>query len=139
MAQVVLAPSEFAEDLEVNLGRANGNIYQRKPGVPGVHDGQIMVRLKKKRFIIIDYSIVPTNEDTQAAELSSHIHIPIGAGKQICTQSDCPKIGVPALLWDSDPNEPASLVSVWQLMKLCVLWQSNQLTKSLSLFTLVST
>jgi len=57
----VLTPFvEFAEDVDLRLGRANGNVFHRKQGVEGGHDGQIMVRLKKKRFVVIEYGIVPT-------------------------------------------------------------------------------
>lgn len=69
---VVLPIEEFAHDLEYKLGRANGNVFHRNPGVEGLHDGQIMVRLKKKRFIIIDYSIVPNSADIAAAATSPH-------------------------------------------------------------------
>lgn len=83
-------PKEFEEDANLRLGRANGNVYRRKPGVEGVHDGQIMVRLKKKRFLVLDYS-------------------PEAGGRQVCSCTNCNKIAVPALLYDSDPNEPSSL------------------------------
>lgn len=106
---VILPPEEFAEDLDRRLGRANGNIYQRKPGIPNVHDGQIMVRLKKKRFIIIDYSIVPSAQDSATAALSPQILCPVGAGKQKCVTPECPKVGVPVMLFDSDPEQPISL------------------------------
>jgi hypothetical protein len=109
MTQVQLAPEDYAEDLEIHLGRANGNVFQRKSGVEGVHDGQIMVRLKKKRFIILDYSIEPTDADLQAAEMSPHISIPVGAGKTKCVSPSCTKVGVPVMLYDSEPHEPASL------------------------------
>jgi hypothetical protein len=109
MSQVVLSPDSFAVDLEMNLGRANGNVYQRQPGIPGVNDGQIMVRLKKKRYIIIDYSIKPNEADFHEAELSPHIAIPEGAGQVQCTAPNCSKVGVPVLLYDSEPGEPASL------------------------------
>lgn len=72
---IILPYEEFAHDLEVKLGRANGNIFVRKPGVEGLHDGQIMVRLKKKRFIIIDYSIVPTAADIAAAAVTNHVMV----------------------------------------------------------------
>jgi hypothetical protein len=55
---ICLRPEDFADDAERCLGRENGNTYQRKPGLDNVHDCQIMVRLKKKRFIIIDYGKV---------------------------------------------------------------------------------
>ena len=85
MAQVILSPKEFAADLE-NLGRANGNIFHRIPHVDGVHDGQVMVRLKKKRFVILDYSIQPNEADLQVAAANDFIKIPKLAGKSICTK-----------------------------------------------------
>eukprot|EP00980_Cylindrotheca_fusiformis_P002827 scaffold672_cov126-Cylindrotheca_fusiformis.AAC.28 len=120
--QVILPMEEFAEDLDVRLGRANGNIYHRRPGVEGVHDGQVMVRLKKKRFIIIDYSIVPTEADLAAAEVSPQISCPSGAGKQKCHTPECTKVGVPVSLYDSDPNEPTSL---YLRSGLCFTCQRN--------------
>lgn len=120
--QVILSPEEFAEDLEIRLGRANGNIYHRKPGVEGVHDGQVMVRLKKKRYVILDYAIIPNEHDIQTAQNVSHITIPPGAGKQSCTNADCNKVGVPVLLYDSDPSEPPSL---YMRSGLCFTCQRN--------------
>lgn len=120
--QVVVPLEEFAEDLELRLGRANGNVYHRREGVEGVHDGQVMVRLKKKRFIIVDYSIVPNEADFQAAEEDPHINVPKGAGKQKCVTPECPKVGVPVLLYDSEPNEPTSL---YMRSGLCFTCQRN--------------
>lgn len=108
-SSMMLPFGEFAEDLENNLGRANGNCYQRRPGIPNVHDGQIMVRLKKKRFIVIDYSIVPSPGDLAYAAVTPYVKTPPGAGIQKCTTVNCPKIGVPVCLFDSDPDEPISL------------------------------
>ena len=71
---IFLRPEEFAEDAESRLGRANGNTYQRKPGISNVHDGYIMVRLKKKRFVILDDGFIPNNHDnetTKAALISA--------------------------------------------------------------------
>jgi hypothetical protein len=113
---------EFAEDLDLRLGRANGNIFQRRSGVEGVHDGQVMVRLKKKRFIILDYSIVPTAADIAAANVIPYVAVPPGAGKQKCQVPECTKVGVPCLLHDSDPNEPASL---YMRSGLCFTCQRN--------------
>jgi hypothetical protein len=96
---MMLPFGEFAEDLENNLGRANGNCYQRRPGIPNVHDGQIMVRLKKKRFIVIDYSIVPSPGDLAYAAVTPYVKTPPGAGIQKCTTVNCPKIGVPVCLF----------------------------------------
>jgi hypothetical protein len=119
--QVILPLEDFAEDLDLRLGRANGNVFQRRPGIEGCHDGQVMVRLKKKRFIVIDYSIVPNEHDLQASAMNPHINVPLGAGVTKCTGKvvgpagegsplvQCQKVGVPVLLYDSEPNEPASL------------------------------
>ena len=93
--QIPELPAIFADDVENRLGRANGNVYISKSGVDQVHDGQIMVRLKKKRFIIIDYSM-PFDS------------VP-GSEKRICIAPNCNKIGVPTLLYDSVPSEQASL------------------------------
>jgi hypothetical protein len=106
---VVLSPDEFASDLDLHLGRANGNIYQRNAGIEGVHDGQYMIRLIKKRFVILDYSIVPTEADMQAAAVNPHIIIPDGAGKNKCHSPECTKVGVPVCLYDSNPDETPPL------------------------------
>lgn len=74
-----------------------------------MHDGQIMVRLKKKRFIIIDYSIVPTQHDLNYVKDIPYIVVPEGAGERLCATRNCPRIGVPVQLYDSEPDEPASL------------------------------
>lgn len=119
---ILLPPEEYAEDLELRLGRANGNIYYRKTGVEGIHDGQVMVRLKKKRFVILDYSIIPTEEEIQLASIHPHIACPEGAGKRQCVTPGCQKVGVPVLLYDSDPTEPASL---YLRSGLCFTCQRN--------------
>lgn len=133
--QVVMPLEEFAEDLDLRLGRANGNIYQRKQGIQGVHDGQVMVRLKKKRFIVIDYGIVPTEQDIQAAAMHPNITVPLGAGVTKCTGKvaslpeapgaplvQCKKVGVPVLLYDSEPEEAPSL---YLRSGLCFTCQRN--------------
>ena len=137
--QVHLPLEDFAEDLDLCLGRVNGNIYQRKPGVNGVHDGQVMVRLKKKRFIVIDYGIVPNEHDLQASAMSPHINVPLGGGVTKCTGKvagpvdpanpgatptlvPCKKIGVPILLHDSEPDQPPSL---YLRSGLCFICQRN--------------
>jgi len=103
------ADTHYITEAESHLGKANGNVYHSRPGVEGVHDGQIMVRLKKKRFIVIDYSFEPTEEDTQLAAQTPHVKVLEGAGKRKCTMAKCPKIGVPVCLYDSEPHETASL------------------------------
>jgi hypothetical protein len=120
--QVILPLEDFAEDLEQRLGRANGNIYHRRPGIEGVHDGQVMVRLKKKRFIVLDYSIVPNEADLHHASMSSYIRCLDGAGKKPCTAAGCNKVGVPVLLYDSEPHEPQSL---YLRSGLCFICQRN--------------
>ncbi|KAL3908386.1 MAG: hypothetical protein SGARI_003085, partial [Bacillariaceae sp.] len=120
--QVILPLEDFAEDLEQRLGRANGNIFVRREGVKDVHDGQVMVRLKKKRFIVIDYSIVPNKTDLRHSSNSPYIRCPEGAGKKKCTVSTCNKVGVPVLLYDSDPFEPQSL---YLRSGLCFTCQRN--------------
>jgi hypothetical protein len=121
-SSVIIPLEEFAEDLDLRLGRANGNIYHRKAGVDGVHDGQIMVRLKKKRFIIIDYGILPSTADLQAAAINPHVSAPDGAGKTQCVSPNCVKVGVPVLLYDSEPTETASL---YMRSGLCFMCQRN--------------
>ncbi len=130
--QVVLPLEEFAEDLDLRLGRANGNIYQRKQGIEGLHDGQVMVRLKKKRFIVMDYGIVPNEQDIQAAAMHPNISVPLGAGVTKCTGKvasepggplvQCKKVGVPVLLYDSEPEEAPSL---YLRSGLCFVCQRN--------------
>ena len=120
--QVILPMEDFQDDVELRLGRANGNIYHRQQGIEGIHDGQVMVRLKKKRYIVIDYSIIPNEHDLQWAATHPHITIPNGAGKQKCTTLECTKVGVPVCLYDSEPNEP---ISLYLRAGLCFTCQRN--------------
>ena len=120
--QVILPMEDFQDDVELRLGRANGNIYHRHQGIEGIHDGQVMVRLKKKRYIVIDYSIIPNEHDLQWAATHPHITIPNGAGKQKCTTLECTKVGVPVCLYDSEPNEP---ISLYLRAGLCFTCQRN--------------
>ena len=94
--------SDFLHDAQHVLGRANGNLHRRIPPVPGVHDGQVMVRLKKKRFVVLDYTM----------------------GKTQCTVPSCTKVGVPQCLYDSHAvtGEPTSL---YQRSGLCFDCQRN--------------
>jgi hypothetical protein len=101
--------AEVSLEAEATLGRANGNVYYRRPGVDNVHDGQVMVRLKKKRFVLLDYSFEPTSvEINEAAQYYPNCSIPSGAGVVKCRTCNV-KIGVPVCLYDSDPSEPTSL------------------------------
>ncbi|KAL7466171.1 hypothetical protein ACHAXS_006460 [Conticribra weissflogii] len=106
---IILPYEEFQYDENKKLGNANGNFYQRKPGVENVHDGQIMIRLKKKRFVILDYGYVPSKEEQDMAKTLPHVSIPKGAGVAKCNTPGCERIGVPIMLYDSDPDEPHSL------------------------------
>ena len=121
MAQQVtsVSPAVFAADAEAHLGHANGNIYQRSLGVDGVHDGQVMIRLKKHRFAVLDYSIVPNSADIQAEEAHAFVKLPKGAGKTKCVKPECNKVGVPVCLYDSEPGEPDSLYLRSGLCFLC--------------------
>jgi len=62
-----------------------------------------------KANIILDYGHVPNLQDYEIERQVSHIRIPDGAGTKQCKTKDCPRIGVPCLLYDSEPNEPTSL------------------------------
>ena len=104
---ILIRPEEYVEDEIRRLGKSNGNHYVRKAGVDGVHNGQIMIRLKSKRYIIIDYT--PSEYDHELVQHHSHISIPPGAGQTLCKTVDCPRVGVPVLLYDSEPHEPMSL------------------------------
>jgi hypothetical protein len=106
---ILIRPEEYVEDELRRLGKANGNHYVRKAGVDGVHNGQIMVRLKSKRYIIIDYGYIPSLRDHELAANHPHIAIPEGAGQTLCKTVDCTRVGVPVLLYDSMPDEPMSL------------------------------
>ena len=106
---ILLDPAELAQDVEHHLGKANGNTYRRQPSVENVHDGQLMVRLKKKRFIIIDYGYVPNATDHEMIRNNPYVTIPEGAGTKKCKEKTCNRIGVPVLLYDSEPDQPPSL------------------------------
>lgn len=82
-----IASMDFNEDVKWHLGRVNGNMYQRVPGIENVHDGQIIIRLLKMRFIVLDYSIVPNAADLAFARNNPHVMIPSGAGKSSKRQS----------------------------------------------------
>jgi ferredoxin-like protein FixX len=107
--QVTLDAADFERDAHQSLGNANGNIFVRKAGVSREHDGQVMVRLKKKRFIVLDYSLQPNEADMNATQSLAHVEIPSGAGKTVCTTKECVKVGVPVKLYDSNPDDSVSL------------------------------
>lgn len=81
--QIHLPSEDYASTLN-ELGRANGSMRRRLPPVEGQHDGQVLVRLKKKRYVVLDYSIVPTEADIEAAKQLVHVKIPQGAGRAVC-------------------------------------------------------
>lgn len=138
--QVILPYKEFEEDLNLNLETSNGKFFQRRAPTKN-HDSQVMIRLNKKRFIIIDYSIVPNKHDVEASQNDPHIRIPIGAGKKVCLGSTiltgsnsndptssssvpCTKIGVPVVLYDSEPQ--AELSSAYVKNGLCFTCQRKK-------------
>ena len=101
--------SQFEREASTKLGNANGNIFISKPGIPKQHDGQVFVRLKKKRFVVLDYTIQPNETDMATASGVAHMEIPSGAGKTQCITKDCQKVGVPVKLYDSNPEDSVSL------------------------------
>lgn len=109
LSQMDLDVTQFEEQAATHLGNANGNIYISKPGLKGVNDGQVYVRLKKKRFVVLDYTIQPNEADMAAANGVAYMEIPSGAGKVFCTNKECRKIGVPVKLYDSHPEDSVSL------------------------------
>lgn len=114
--------SYFEDIAERHLGKANGNVYHVRPANNGnenfpPNDGVLMVRLKKKRFIVLDYSL-GAYSGKHKAEPQSQNRIPI------CITSDCPKVGIPSLTYDSgDPTE--SGVSLYLRSGLCFTCQRN--------------
>ena len=118
----------YDELAEGKLGKVNGNIFQLRPAEVGGHDGVIMIRLKKKRFIVIDYSLgqYDPNCNVNASSSTNTAHNRTGVAgsfslslwhshqqhiqhKSTCTNFRCTKVGVPNLVYDSEPVEPTSL------------------------------
>ena len=97
-ASIIVDYEAIAKDAKYNLNCSNGKTFQRKPGVHNVHDGQIMIRLKKRRYVVLDYGYVPNEEDVKLAQENAQIFIPDGAGVQKCNGDDCSKVGVPVML-----------------------------------------
>lgn len=136
----------YEELAENKLGKANGNVFRLRPAEENTHDGVIMVRLKKKRFIVIDYSLGqydPNNNNNSTAGLSDpntkltnpfitnnnnnnnllSIHHHHTQHRSICiTQNACTKVGIPNLVYDSEPTEPTSL---YLRSGLCFTCQRN--------------
>lgn len=109
MSQLLLDINQCITTAADHLGNANGNIWQSLPGEKGQHDGQLYVRLKKKRFIILDYRVVPTDADLHYAGTVPYVECPPGAGCTKCTNKDCTKVGIPVKLYDTNPEESVSL------------------------------
>lgn len=55
------------------------------------------------------YSHHYSNSYSFRFETIQQIKVPAGAGKQKCVSQDCTKVGVPVMLFDSDPEQPLSL------------------------------
>mmetsp|Transcript_1047 Transcript_1047/g.1490 ORF Transcript_1047/g.1490 Transcript_1047/m.1490 type:complete len:507 (-) Transcript_1047:134-1654(-) len=149
----------YEELAESKLGKANGNVFQLRPAEEMTHDGVIMVRLKKKRFIVIDYSLgqydatppphtaavddnidpldpdhnhhkapnsnpnttttTTINTNTTNTMMTPHRQ---AQHRSICINHDCPKVGIPNLVYDSEPTEPTSL---YLRSGLCFVCQRN--------------
>lgn len=115
---------EYFEDVaKMKLGKANGNIFNLRPPSDGEpmsnappHDGVIMVRLKKKRFLVLDYS-------KGFYSMNRNQHIDQGR-ISICISPKCRKVGLPDLIYDSgDPMEGG--VSLYLRSGMCFLCQRN--------------
>lgn len=81
-----------------------------------------MVRLKKKRFVVLDYTIQPNETDMATANSLPYMEIPGGAGKVQCITKECTKVGVPVKLYD---NNPEDTVSLYLRSGLCFECQRN--------------
>jgi hypothetical protein len=77
-------PKQYIDDANRLLGQSNGKHYQRIPGKDQEHDGQVMVRLRKKRFVVLDYSFAPSEDELNAATNFPHVRIVDKAGRGIC-------------------------------------------------------
>uniref|UniRef100_A0A7S2PJZ5 Uncharacterized protein n=1 Tax=Leptocylindrus danicus TaxID=163516 RepID=A0A7S2PJZ5_9STRA len=109
-----------------------------RPAEEDGHDGVIMVRLKKKRFIVIDYSLGqydPPNSVVNASTGASRDQSAGGSSlpsslapyrytqhRSICITHGCHKVGIPNLVYDSEPTEPTSL---YLRSGLCFTCQRN--------------
>jgi hypothetical protein len=109
MSQLMLDINECIATAAEHLGNANGNIFHSLPGETGQNDGQIYVRLKKKRFVVLDYRLVPTDADLHYASTVPYVECPSGAGCTKCISKDCNKVGIPVKLYDTNPEESISL------------------------------
>jgi ribosomal protein L24E len=85
---IIPTPHEFEVEAEVHLGRANGNVYQSVQGMYGFHDGRIFVRLKSKRFVVLDYSMVPDTVEWNAAKQLSYVKFLDTSGTALCSKAD---------------------------------------------------
>lgn len=108
-SQLDFDANEFEREAAANLGNANGNIYVSRAGIPSQHDGQVFVRLKKKRFVVLDYTIQPNEADMATASRMPRVEVPSGAGVSPCITKNCTKVGVPIKLYDSHPDDSVPL------------------------------
>jgi hypothetical protein len=84
MADQKFQPKQYIDDANRLLGQSNGKTYQRIPGIDQEHDGQVMVRLRKKRFVVLDYSFEPGEAELKAAANFPNVRISDKGGKAIC-------------------------------------------------------
>lgn len=91
--------------IQENLGYQPGHYFHVDMGIPGVHDGQVLLRISDSRTVLLDYGIHPTSEERAEAMKLPHVRILEGSGSEECRTPDCYKVGVPLVLYDSHPQE----------------------------------
>ena len=118
--------ADYFEDVaKMKLGKANGNIFNLRPAGEGdpltntpPHDGVVMVRLKKKRFLVLDYSKGMYSLNRHQDDPQSHNRL------SICISPTCQKVGLPDLIYDSgDPAEGG--ISLYLRSGMCFTCQRN--------------
>ena len=123
---------DYDENLK-NRGMHDSPLYQRRPGKEGIHDGQYLVDCKQNRFLVLDFSIVPTDADREYAQRKSptDICIPDGAGVNLCKKKECSKIGVPVLLYDSSPDMGPALSGYFTKAHCITCWKEHMRSRSI--------
>jgi hypothetical protein len=126
MSQIELSTDDFMADLS-KLGRANGNILQRLPGVPGVHDGQVMIRLNRLRYVILDYSIQPNDMDRQVAAGHERMKIPKNAGTAICVKAGVSPMDLVSCFHVRNSHTFVHFLAVWNRSDIVstIFWVEN--------------
>lgn len=58
----------YSTDADKDIGRS---LRRSLPGSEGEHDGQVMIHLESKHFVVLDYSYAPNTEDQEYAKAHS--------------------------------------------------------------------